>query len=429
MVNEGGGLHVDGAGTVLLTDTVQRDPGRNAGWSREQVEGEVHRLLGTTTAVWLPRGLTRDYGEFGTRGHVDIVATFVRPGVVAVHHQPDPAHPDHEVTAELHGLLRAARDADGRSLEVVPVPAPAVLEEGDDWVDYSYINHYVGNSVVVVGTFDDPRDDDAVALLSRLYPGRRVERADDLEQFWGDIIAAYGEELRRLGDLGCPYLQFDDTSLAMLADPSQRRAHRGARRRRRPPPHDLHPAPQRCDRAEARRAWRSRPTPAGATTAPPTRPRAATTSSPRRCSASWPSTASSSSTTTSARAASSRCASCRKGKMVVLGLVTTKRGELETKDELKRRDRGGLRAIVADRPAVPFAAVRVRLDARGQRALAAASRRRSYGWSSRPRRRSGAERVLNATRASRWRRRSPGRSRGPLVRPEPRPAHLPRRDG
>jgi len=44
----------------------------------------------------------------------------------------------------------------------------------------------------------------------------------DLEQFWSDIIAAYAEELRRLGDLGCRYLQFDDTSLAMLADPSQR---------------------------------------------------------------------------------------------------------------------------------------------------------------------------------------------------------------
>ncbi|HEY7965579.1 MAG TPA: 5-methyltetrahydropteroyltriglutamate--homocysteine S-methyltransferase [Solirubrobacteraceae bacterium] len=44
----------------------------------------------------------------------------------------------------------------------------------------------------------------------------------DLEQFWSDLIAAYGEELRRLGELGCRYLQFDDTSLAMLADPAQR---------------------------------------------------------------------------------------------------------------------------------------------------------------------------------------------------------------
>ena len=67
------------------------------------------------------------------------------------------------------------------------------------------------------------------------------------------------------------------------------------------------------------------------------RPRAATTSSPRRCSTSSRSTASSWSGTTSAPAASSRCASCRRAKQVVLGLVTTKRGELESKDELKRR--------------------------------------------------------------------------------------------
>jgi 5-methyltetrahydropteroyltriglutamate--homocysteine methyltransferase len=44
----------------------------------------------------------------------------------------------------------------------------------------------------------------------------------DLAEFWADIIDAYAEELRRLGELGCRYLQFDDTSLAMLADPSQR---------------------------------------------------------------------------------------------------------------------------------------------------------------------------------------------------------------
>jgi len=44
----------------------------------------------------------------------------------------------------------------------------------------------------------------------------------DLEQFWGDLVAAYGEELRRLGELGCTYLQLDDTSLASVNDPAQR---------------------------------------------------------------------------------------------------------------------------------------------------------------------------------------------------------------
>jgi 5-methyltetrahydropteroyltriglutamate--homocysteine methyltransferase len=45
----------------------------------------------------------------------------------------------------------------------------------------------------------------------------------ELEPFWADLTAAYREEVRRLGELGCTYLQLDDTSLAYLNDPHQRR--------------------------------------------------------------------------------------------------------------------------------------------------------------------------------------------------------------
>lgn len=176
---EGGGFQVDGEGTVLLTDTVQLDPDRNPGWSREAVEAEVHARLGTRTAIWLPRGLTRDYGPFGTRGHVDLVATFLRPGVVAVHTQPDPAHPDHEVSVEVAEILRGATDAAGRRLEVVELLAPEVLHDADgEPVDYSYINHYVANGVVLLCAFDDPRDALAADVLRRAYPGRTVELVD-----------------------------------------------------------------------------------------------------------------------------------------------------------------------------------------------------------------------------------------------------------
>ncbi|GAA3499448.1 hypothetical protein GCM10019016_065520 [Streptomyces prasinosporus] len=82
LVNEGGGIHVDGEGTVLLTETVQLGPERNPGWTKERVEAEIHAHLGTRKAIWLPRGLTGDYPPhgFGTLGHVDIVAAFARPG-------------------------------------------------------------------------------------------------------------------------------------------------------------------------------------------------------------------------------------------------------------------------------------------------------------------------------------------------------------
>jgi agmatine deiminase len=179
MVNEGGGIHVDGEGTVLVTETVQLDPGRNEGWTKEQVERELADFLGVRKAIWLPRGLTRDYGEFGTRGHVDIVAAFVRPGVVVVHSQPDPAHPDHEVGKETAALLRSRTDAKGRRLEVVELPAPTILAEADgEPVDYSYINHYLGNGFVLLCGFDDPRDQQAAEILGKLLPGRAVEVVD-----------------------------------------------------------------------------------------------------------------------------------------------------------------------------------------------------------------------------------------------------------
>jgi 5-methyltetrahydropteroyltriglutamate--homocysteine methyltransferase len=44
----------------------------------------------------------------------------------------------------------------------------------------------------------------------------------DLDQFWMDLSGAYAEQVRRLAELGCTYLQFDDTSLAYLNDPRQR---------------------------------------------------------------------------------------------------------------------------------------------------------------------------------------------------------------
>ncbi|WP_328536500.1 agmatine deiminase family protein [Streptomyces sp. NBC_00344] len=185
LVNEGGAIHVDGEGTVLLTETVQLGPERNPGWTRERVEQEIHTQLGTTRAIWLPRGLTGDYGQFGTRGHVDIVAAFVRPGVVVAHSQPDPAHPDHELCRRIVDLLRSERDAGGRPLEVVEVPAPTVLRTDGEWADYSYINHYLCNGGVVLCSFDDPRDEEAAEIFRGLFPDREVVQVDARTIFAG----------------------------------------------------------------------------------------------------------------------------------------------------------------------------------------------------------------------------------------------------
>jgi agmatine deiminase len=171
MVNEGGGIHVDGEGTVLVTRTVQLDEHRNPGWSEADVEADLARTIGAERVIWLPRGLTRDYDEFGTRGHVDIVATFTAPGRVLLHAQRDAAHPDHDVTAALKDLLAARFD-------VVELPAPTTLRDAEGFVDWSYVNHLVVNGGVIACAFDDPHDADAVAILREAYPGRQVVAVD-----------------------------------------------------------------------------------------------------------------------------------------------------------------------------------------------------------------------------------------------------------
>ncbi|MFT4082616.1 MAG: agmatine deiminase family protein [Nocardioides sp.] len=179
MVNEGGGIHVDGAGTVLVTETVQLDPRRNPYADKARVEAELARTLGVITVVWLPRGLTRDYQDLGTSGHVDIVATLTAPGELLLHSQTDPEHPDHAVTGELRELLAEARDAAGRPFRITELPAPATLRDEDGFVDYSYVNHLVVNGGVIACGFGEPEADArAREILEAAYPGRRVITLD-----------------------------------------------------------------------------------------------------------------------------------------------------------------------------------------------------------------------------------------------------------
>lgn len=179
LVNEGGGIHVDGEGTVLLTETVQLDHRRNPYADKARVEAELARTIGSTTAIWLPRGLTRDYDEFGTNGHIDIVATIPSPGRLLLHAQHDPSHPDHAVTHELRELLAEQTDAAARRFDIVDLPAPETLRDHEGFVDWSYVNHLVVNGGVIACGFDEERADAAArSILAEAYPGRRVVTVD-----------------------------------------------------------------------------------------------------------------------------------------------------------------------------------------------------------------------------------------------------------
>jgi agmatine deiminase len=186
LVNEGGGIHVDGEGTVLLTETVQLDPRRNPFADKERVEAEMLRTIGASKAVWLPRGLTRDYDELGTNGHVDIVAAIATPGRLLLHAQQNPEHPDFDVTRELREYLATQTDAAGRAFEIIDLPAPEVLRDDEGFVDYSYVNHLVVNDGIIACGFGEERADArAREILEAAYPGRRAVTVDARQIFAG----------------------------------------------------------------------------------------------------------------------------------------------------------------------------------------------------------------------------------------------------
>jgi agmatine deiminase len=188
IVAEGGALDVDGEGALLTTEECLLNPNRNPEMTRDEVEQVMRDHLGVDTVIWLPQGVHLDE----TDGHVDNMCRFVAPGHVVLTWTDDVADPQHGRSQAALDVLRRARDARGRRLEVTLLHQPGPLSitpeeaQGVDQVPGvqprlpgerlagSYVNVYIGNDVVVVPVFDDVQDDAAVAAYEQIYPDRRV---------------------------------------------------------------------------------------------------------------------------------------------------------------------------------------------------------------------------------------------------------------
>jgi agmatine deiminase len=173
LVGEGGGIEVDGEGTAIISESCFLNENRNPGLAKSDCEHLLGESFGINRVVWLP-GLR---GQDITDGHTDFYARFTTPGVVVAALDMDPASPDYRVTREHLKILRAARDASGRQLEVVTLEAPTRTRREFRSKDFAagYINFYVCNGAVVAPEFGDPAADGrCLSVLQRLFPKRTV---------------------------------------------------------------------------------------------------------------------------------------------------------------------------------------------------------------------------------------------------------------
>jgi agmatine deiminase len=170
MILEGGSIDVNGAGALLTTEQCLLNPNRNPGLSRADIEARLRLLFGVQQVLWLGDGIIGD----DTDGHVDDITRFVGYDRVITVVEPDPADPNHAPLADNLERLRSMRLADGRPLRIIELPMPEPVELDGERLPASYGNFYIGNEVVLMPAFDQPRDELAARILAHCLPGRRV---------------------------------------------------------------------------------------------------------------------------------------------------------------------------------------------------------------------------------------------------------------
>ncbi|HVW70774.1 MAG TPA: agmatine deiminase [Steroidobacteraceae bacterium] len=188
VINEGGAIHVDGEGTVLVTEECLLNVNRNPLLSRGKVEAYLRDYLGVSHIIWLGKGVFNDE----TDGHIDNLACFARPGEVCLTWTDNKRDPQYAISLDAWERLHDERDARGRRLKVVKLPMPGPLtlgakeaggvaaregtkpREPGSRLAASYVNFYIANGGIVMPLLDSRTDKAAVAKLKRVFPERRV---------------------------------------------------------------------------------------------------------------------------------------------------------------------------------------------------------------------------------------------------------------
>lgn len=191
-VLEGGSIHSDGEGTLLVTESCLLSRGRNPQLTKEQISETLCGYLGAEKVIWLPRGIYNDE----TNEHVDNVCAFLKPAEVVLAWTDNENDPQYPLSRSCLDTLESETDARGRRFTVRRLPIPDtpvcvteeelssyVFEEGEDVrtagerLAASYVNFYFTNGAVLLPQFggeNEASDRRAAELMREWCPERRI---------------------------------------------------------------------------------------------------------------------------------------------------------------------------------------------------------------------------------------------------------------
>lgn len=173
-VLEGGGIEVDGAGSLLTTERCLLAKTRNPQFDREGIEGVLKDSFGVRRILWLRHG---DLLGDDTDGHIDTIARFCDADTIAYQACEDRSDAHFEDLAALAAELAALTRPDGQPYRLVPLPLPRAIHDDEDGrrLPAGYANFLILNGAVLVPIYGD-KTHDAIALerLRPCFPGREV---------------------------------------------------------------------------------------------------------------------------------------------------------------------------------------------------------------------------------------------------------------
>jgi len=171
-VLEGGGIEVDGAGSLLTTERCLLAPTRNPKLDRAGIEAALKRSLGVERVLWLRHG---DLLGDDTDGHIDTIARFCDQRTIAYQSCDDASDPHHAELAAMAAELAALRTRDGAPYRLVPLPLPQVIHDEDGHrLPAGYANFLIINGAVLVPVYRDPGDAVALDRLAACFPHREI---------------------------------------------------------------------------------------------------------------------------------------------------------------------------------------------------------------------------------------------------------------
>ena len=183
VVLEGGSIDVNGRGTLLTTEEclLSKIQQRNPGMTRVDYEKVFAGYLGAPHVIWLGHGIFGD----DTHGHVDDLTRFVSADTVVTMVEPNSKDVNHAPLRANLRRLQAARDQDGKPLNVVEIPMPGAVVFEKRRLPASYANFYIANGVVLAPVFNHPNDRIALNTLAELFPSRAVVPIYSGDFIWG----------------------------------------------------------------------------------------------------------------------------------------------------------------------------------------------------------------------------------------------------